>query len=89
MKLPMGRFGSLRPARARRMASDSATMAASWPMIALVQRLLHVQELLGLVLQHARHRDAGDRADQRGDVLGRDDQCRGASLPSHSAFLSS
>src|SRR3990172_156873 len=33
MKLPMGRLGSLRPARPRRMASERASMARSWPIM--------------------------------------------------------
>ena len=32
MNEPMGRLGSLRPARARRTASETAAMASSWPM---------------------------------------------------------
>ena len=38
MKLPSGRFGSCRPARARRMAFDTATIASSWPMTRLCSR---------------------------------------------------
>ena len=32
MKLPIGRRGSLRPLRLRRIASETAWIAASWPM---------------------------------------------------------
>ncbi len=32
MNEPMGRLGSLRPARLRRMARATAVMASSWPM---------------------------------------------------------
>ena len=32
MKLPIGRLGSFSPERARRMASDTASTALSWPM---------------------------------------------------------
>src|SRR5215207_3200237 len=35
MNEPVGRFGSLRPARERRMAFETASMAASWPMTRL------------------------------------------------------
>ena len=35
MNEPLGRFGSLRPARVRRMACDTARMASSWPMTRL------------------------------------------------------
>ena len=35
MNEPPGRFGSLRPARVRRIARDSALMASSWPMTRL------------------------------------------------------
>ena len=32
MKLPIGRLGSCSPARARRTASDTATIAVCWPI---------------------------------------------------------
>ena len=35
MNEPVGRFGSLIPARARRIAFETATIAASWPMTRL------------------------------------------------------
>src|SRR5205814_1259600 len=35
MKLPVGRFGSLMPARARRIDFATATIASSWPMTRL------------------------------------------------------
>ncbi len=35
MNEPLGRFGSLRPARVRRIAWDTARMASSWPMTRL------------------------------------------------------
>ena len=37
-KVPMGRFGSLRPARPRWMARTTLSMASSWPMIRACRR---------------------------------------------------
>ena len=39
---------------------------------ALVQRVLHLQELLALALHHLRHRDAGRARDDLGDLLDAD-----------------
>src|SRR3954462_5841034 len=86
-KLPIGRSGSLRPARERRSAALTALTASSWPMTRSWRRssmctsfavppaggaILHVHELLGLALHQARDGDAGPLADDLGDVLGRD-----------------
>ena len=73
MKEPMGRFGSFKPARARRMASETASMASSWPINALVQLLFHVEELLVLAFDHAGDGDAGPDGDDFRDVLFGDD----------------
>ena len=69
MNEPIGRFGSWRPdrARAERVGDrlDSLVLADD----ALVQPLLHVDELLGLALEQAVDRDAGPARDDRGDVV--------------------
>ena len=67
---PIGRFGSCRPARARRIALETATTASSWPITRRPQVLLHLQELVALALEHLVDRDAGPARHHRGDVLG-------------------
>src|ERR671933_485919 len=59
---PIGRFGSCSPVRARR---DRLVL----PDDALVQPLLHVDQLLRLALEQPRHRDAGPAADDVRDVV--------------------
>ena len=44
MNEPIGRFGSLSPARVRRMAGDTALMASSWPTTDCVQLVFHAQQ---------------------------------------------
>ena len=51
--VPIGRSGSLSPARERRSAFETASTASSWPIDPLVQALLHVDELLDLALHQA------------------------------------
>ena len=50
MNEPIGRFGSLSPARERRMARDTALMASSWPTTERVQLVFHAQQPRGLGL---------------------------------------
>ena len=69
MNEPIGRFGSCSPARARRSAFATASTACVLADDAPVQPLLHVDELLDLALEQARHRDAGPGGDDRGDVV--------------------
>ena len=67
--VPIGRSGSLRPARERRSASRDGLdglLLADHPQ---VQALLHVDELLDLALDEPRDRDAGPLADDLGDLL--------------------
>src|SRR5215207_3965698 len=68
MNEPVGRLGSLRPARAadclrdgldRRLLTDDA----------LVQLVLHPHQLLRLGLGELEHRDAGPHRDDVGDLL--------------------
>ena len=66
---PIGRFGSWSPERARRSAFETASTAVVLPDDALVQPLLHVDELLDLALEQPRDRDPGPRRDDRGDVV--------------------
>src|SRR5215211_2617163 len=59
MNEPVGRFGSLSPARERRMLTDDA----------LVQLVLHPHQLLRLGLGQLEHGDAGPHRDDVGDLL--------------------
>ena len=59
MKLPTGRLGDLSPARDRRMAREIAEIAGVLRDDPAVQRLLHLQELVALVLVDRRQRHAG------------------------------
>ena len=49
---PFGRFGSDKPARERRIASDTARTASSWPTTRLMQRIFHAQQFLALAFEH-------------------------------------
>src|SRR3954465_12624797 len=77
-KLPIGRLGSFRPARARRTASETApspSPRATPQRLVLAphaadQLVLHAQKLLALALQHLLDRHPGPAADHRGDLLG-------------------
>src|SRR2546426_6353716 len=66
---PMGRRGSLRPARARRIASLTAWTAGLLAHHALVQANLHLQQLAHLAFQQPADRDAGPLADYLGDIF--------------------
>ena len=68
MKLPSGRLGSCSPARAPDRVGDGRdglVLADD----ALVQPLLHLQQLLDLAFHQPADRDAGPAADDLGDVL--------------------
>ena len=69
MNEPIGRFGSLSPARARRTAFETMPIASSWPMTRACSDLFHVEQPLGLLLGDPRDRDAGPHRDDLGDVL--------------------
>ncbi len=66
---PIGRFGSWSPERARRSAFATAVDRLVLADDALVQPLLHVDQLLGLALEQPRDRDAGPAGDDLGDVV--------------------
>ncbi len=66
MKLPIGRFGSFRPARLLRTALAMALMASCWLTTVLVQLVFHRQQALRLVVVDARQRHAGHLADDLG-----------------------
>ena len=69
MNEPIGRLGSLSPARARRTALEidvDRLLLADHPV---VERVLHVQQALGLLLGDPRDRDAGPHRDDLGDLL--------------------
>ena len=65
----MGRFGSCRPARARRTAVDTALHRFRLPDDALAELLLHAQELFPLALQHSVDGDAGPARDHLSDMI--------------------
>ena len=67
MKLPTGRFTSFSPARARRMASDSAVTAEVLAYHAPVQPLFQAEQPFRFALHEPRDRDARAFADQGGD----------------------
>ena len=68
-KVPIGRSGSDSPARERRSASETAVDRLVLADHALVEALLHVDELLDLALDEPGDRDAGPLADDLGDLL--------------------
>ena len=67
MNEPLGRFGSLRPARVRRMAWETAAMAISWPMIRLCSSSSMWRSFWRLLLGQLVDRDAGPDAEDLGD----------------------
>src|SRR3954471_13523806 len=84
MNEPVGRFGSLRPARERRIAFETASIAGWHPLARLwrsaarrglladdapVHPVLHPHQLLGLGLGELEDGDAGPHRDDVGDLL--------------------
>ena len=69
MNEPAGRFGSLIPARERRIAFETASIADVLADHALVQLVLHADQLLGLGLGQLEDGDAGPHRDDVGDLL--------------------
>ena len=69
MKEPIGRFGSLSPARARRTALETIVDRLVLADDPLVQLVLHLQQALRLLGADPGQRDAGPLADDLGDVL--------------------
>ena len=68
MKLPIGRFGSFSPARARRSASATASIALSWPITRSCSASSMCSSFSASPSIIRLHRDARDRRDQLGDV---------------------
>ena len=66
---PVGRLGSLRPARERRIAFEMTSIAGMLADDALVELLLHAHQLRGLRLGQLEHGDAGPHRDDVGDLL--------------------
>ena len=66
---PIGRFGSCKPERARRSAFETASIAGVLADDALVQPLLHVDELLHLALEQPVDGDLRPGGDDGGDVV--------------------
>ena len=58
MNEPIGRFGSLSPARERRIALATRTSASSCPTTRWRSAVLHGDELLDLAFEHLRDRNA-------------------------------
>src|SRR6476646_1382800 len=76
-KEPVGRLGSLRPARDRlRDDLDGGVLADD----ALVELFLHAHQLLGLGLGELEDRDAGPHRDDVGDLLLADGRTLGVAL---------
>ena len=69
MNEPSGRFGSCRPARARRTAVDDRFDGFLLADDALVQPFLHLEQLLHFALHQLGDRDAGPLGDDLGDVV--------------------
>ena len=69
MNEPVGRFGSLMPARARRIALRDGHDRLLLADDALVQLVLHADELLRLGLGELEDRDARPHRDDVGDLL--------------------
>ena len=67
MNEPLGRLGSFRPARVRRMARDRALRASSWPIDPLVELVLHAQQLGRLLLGQPVDGDARPVGQDLGD----------------------
>ena len=74
MNEPIGRLGSFSPARARRTALLMVAIAFLLADDALVERVLHVEQALGLLGADADDRDPGPHAHDLGDVLVGDDR---------------
>jgi hypothetical protein len=60
-----------KPARERRIASDTATIASCWPTTRSCS-IFHVQQLFALALHHARDRNAGRTRHDFRDFFGAD-----------------
>ena len=69
---PVGRFGSDRPERERRIALATAAIASSWPTTRSCSLRFHLQQLVALALHQLGDRDAGRARDDLGDLLGAD-----------------
>ena len=69
---PIGRSGSPRPERERRMALETASTASSWPTTRSCRRPSSCDELLHLALEQARDRDARPGGHDVRDVVGAD-----------------
>ena len=67
--MPIGRFGSLSPARARRTALDSVVIASSWPMIRSWSASSILSRRSDSSPAMRSDRDAGPHRDDLGDVL--------------------
>ena len=69
MNEPIGRFGSLRPARARRTALAMISIASCWPMTRSCSASSMCSSRSDSSLGDARDRDAGPHRDDLGDLL--------------------
>ena len=67
--MPIGRFGSFKPERARITASATAVTASSWPMTRWCSSSSRCSSFCISPSSSLRHRDAGPAADHLGDVL--------------------
>ena len=69
MNEPMGRLGSLSPARERRIALATRSSACVLADDALPQAIFHGDQLLHFAFQHLRDGDSGPLGDDAGDVF--------------------
>ena len=70
MNEPIGRFGSCRPARARRTAVETAMHRLVLPDDAAHDLLLHLEEFFALAFEHLVDRHAGPARDDLRHVVG-------------------
>lgn len=89
MNEPIGRSGSLMPARARMMASATRVTALILTDDSPMQDLVEAQELVAFAFLEAGDGDAGPAGDDRGDLVGGHDlaQQAPAALLGHQVFL--
>ena len=83
MNDPVGPLGILKPARERRIAFETTSIAGMLADHALVELVLHPHQLRGLGLGQLEHRDPGPHRDDVGDLLLADRRALGrlAGLP--------
>ena len=87
MKLPMGRLGSLSPARARRTGLADGLDGFILADDAFVELVFHAEEAFAFFAAHAVDGYAGPHGDDFGDVVGGDDGLVGDLAPAFAQFV--